>query len=107
MILLTDMDISAASLAKRLKNGEPLNLLDVREGLEYHTFNIGGQNIPLGKLPTLLEDLDWDKDEEIIVVCKMGLRSKTGKLILQQNGYQNVKNLEGGLTALRKLEHKY
>ncbi|MEO6523281.1 MAG: rhodanese-like domain-containing protein [Mucilaginibacter sp.] len=99
------MDINAADLNERITQGETLNILDVRDELEYHTYNIGGQNIPLGKLPSVLDDLDWEKDDEIIVICKIGLRSKTGKHILQQNGYQNVKNLEGGLTALQKLKY--
>jgi rhodanese-related sulfurtransferase len=101
------MDITAADLNERITQGETLNILDVRDELEYHTYNIGGENIPLGKLPSVLDDLDWEKDDEIIVICKMGLRSKTGKHILQQNGYQNVKNLEGGLTALQRLNSKY
>jgi rhodanese-related sulfurtransferase len=101
------MDISAAALNDRIKQGEALNLLDVRDELEYHTYNIGGLNIPLGKLPADIDELDWNKNDEIIVICKMGLRSKTGKLILSQNGYQNVKNLEGGLMALQKLNNKY
>ena len=101
------MDITASDLNERITQGETLNILDVRDELEYHTYNIGGENIPLGKLPSVLDELDWDKDDEIIVICKMGLRSKTGKHILQQNGYQNVKNLEGGLTALQRLNSKY
>lgn len=98
------MDITAAQLIERMDNGETINILDVRDELEFYTHNIGGINIPLGKLPTGIEDLEWDKDEEIIVVCKMGLRSKTGKHMLLQSGYQNVKNLEGGLTAIHKLK---
>jgi len=97
------MDITAAQLSARLKNDETPYILDVREELEYHTFNIGGVNVPLGKLPGALEDLELGTADEIIVVCKMGLRSKTGKIILQQQGYTNVKNLEGGLIALQKL----
>jgi len=96
------MDITAEELKQRLNEGENLHLLDVREELEYHTFNIGGLNIPLGRLATNLDDIDWDKDEEIIVMCKIGMRSNTGKLILQQNGYTNVKNLKGGLIALQR-----
>jgi rhodanese-related sulfurtransferase len=101
------MDISAANLDERIKQGETLNLLDVRDELEFHTYNIGGLNIPLGKLPAQTDDLDWNKSDEIIVICKIGLRSKTGKHILEQNGYHNVKNLEGGLIALQKLNKKY
>jgi len=96
------MDITAAELKERLQQGETLNLVDVRDELEYHTFNIGGLNIPLGRLATEVNEYDWNKHDEIIVICKIGMRSKTGKLILQQNGYTNVKNLKGGLIALQK-----
>ncbi|WP_448699068.1 rhodanese-like domain-containing protein [Mucilaginibacter sp. AW1-3] len=98
------MDITAEELKQRLSEGEKLNLLDVREELEYHTYNIGGINIPLGKLATHFDDLEWDKEDEIIVMCKIGMRSNTGKLILQQNGYNNVKNLKGGLIALKRTD---
>ena len=96
------MDITAAELKERLQNNETLTLIDVREELEYHTFNIGGLNIPLGRLANEVNEYDWNKNDEIIVICKIGMRSNTAKLILQQNGYTNVKNLKGGLIALRK-----
>lgn len=101
------MNITAAELNERIQRGEALNLLDVRDKLEYHTHNIGGANIPLGKLHAQMHELEWDNNDEIIVICKVGLRSKTGKLILEQKGYQNVRNLEGGLMALQKLNNKY
>ncbi|PTR01183.1 rhodanese-related sulfurtransferase [Mucilaginibacter yixingensis] len=97
-------DIAAQEMAQRLQHPETLNLLDVREVMEYHTYNIGGLNIPLGKLPAALEDLEWEKHEEIIVICKAGLRSKTAQSILQQNGYLHVRNLTGGILALQKLK---
>jgi adenylyltransferase/sulfurtransferase len=96
--------INAADLFIRINNGEPLNLIDVREAMEYHTYNIGGQNIPLSKLEQSTNALDYNKTDEIIVICKIGLRSQTAQTILQQNGYQNVKNLAGGLIALQKLK---
>lgn len=101
------MDITAAELKERLENGDDLHLLDVRGELEYHTYNIGGLNIPLPKLNDEVVELDWNKNEEIIVICKVGMRSNTGKLILQQNGYTNVKNLKGGLIALQKSDSKH
>ena len=96
------MDITAAELNERLGKGEALNLLDVRGELEFSTFNIGGTNIPLPKLPTLLDELDWNADDEIIVICTRGLRSATGVQILQQQGFINVRNLKGGLIELQK-----
>ncbi|MDB5115283.1 MAG: rhodanese-like protein [Mucilaginibacter sp.] len=97
--------IDANSLQNRLQHGENLNLLDVREEIEYHTYNIGGENIPLGKLINDPDQITYNKTDEIIVICKAGLRSATAQSILMQNGYQNVKNLTGGLMALQKLQH--
>ena len=95
--------IDANSLLTRLKNGEELNLLDVREEIEYHTYNIGGKNLSLSALTENLSNLNYNKTDEIIVICKVGLRSQTAQNILQQHGYQNVKNLTGGLIAVQKL----
>jgi len=97
-------DIKASEIKERLKNKEALNLLDVREPIEYHTHNIGGLNVPVGKLNEGIARLPWQYNDEIIVICKVGLRSETAKSILEQNGYQNVRNLIGGLLAIEKLQ---
>ncbi len=80
-------------------------LLDVREELEFNTYNIGGINVPLAKIQKLIEEdeLDIPSDTTIIVICQRGIRSKTAKTILQQNGYPNVRNLIGGLLKLQRL----
>jgi rhodanese-related sulfurtransferase len=99
-------DIEAKEVFARLQNGEHLNLLDVRGEMEYHTFNIGGKNIPLPDLQENIEDLEWNKDDEIIVICKVGLRSATAKSILELKGYKNIRNLTGGLIAWQKNQSK-
>lgn len=96
--------IDAQNLKKRLNSGDILNLLDVREEIEYHTYNIGGTNIPLSKFNEYINQINYNKIDEIIVICRIGVRSKTAQSILMQNGYQNVKNLAGGLIALQKLQ---
>ncbi len=95
--------LSAAELAARLQSDEQLYLLDVREPIEFHTFNIGGVNIPLGQLTAGAVQPGVAKTTEIIVICKVGLRSKTAQSLLNQMGYTNVKNLEGGLMAVRRI----
>ena len=99
-------DIDAKEVFARLQNGEHLNLLDVRGEMEYHTFNIGGLNIPLPDLQENIDDLEWNKDDEIIVICKVGLRSATAKSILELKGYKNIRNLTGGLIAWQKNQQK-
>jgi rhodanese-related sulfurtransferase len=96
--------INATELLTRLNNGEQLNLIDVREIIEYYTYNIGGRNIPLSKLEQSINELSYNKTDEIIVICKVGLRSETAQAILRESGYQDVKNLTGGLLAFQKLK---
>lgn len=99
-------DISTIEFLELLKNeNHHIILLDVREEIEFHTHNVGGTNLPLGKLPDAIEneELDFSKDDTIIVICQRGIRSKTAKTVLEQNGYRNVRNLLGGLLNLRKV----
>jgi len=98
------LPINAVEFTDRLQNGDAINLLDVREVIEFSTYNIGGENLPLSKLYDSLDQLSYNKTDEIVVICKIGMRSQTACEILQQNGYQNVRNLSGGLIALLKLK---
>ena len=98
------LKISAAELLERLKHGDEPLLIDVREQIEYHTYNIGGVNMPLSALVEEADQLGYNKTDEIVVICKAGIRSRTAQSILQQQGYQNVKNLTGGLIAIQKIQ---
>jgi adenylyltransferase/sulfurtransferase len=98
-------DISADEFADLLANQKEIQLLDVREPIEYQTFNKGGINIPLGKLPRILadDDFEFSTEKPIIVVCLHGIRSKTAKVILAHAGFKNVRNLTGGLAKLQRI----
>ena len=98
------MNISVNELKRRLDLQESVQIIDVREQLEYHTFNIGGENIPLGKLLAEVDELDYATDQELVVVCQRGLRSETARRVLSDKGFTNVKNLSGGLLAWRKAQ---
>ena len=91
------MDITVEELKQRMDAGESLFVIDVREPHEYEEFNIGVQNIPLATLPMVMYDFDDDKDREIIVHCRSGIRSNTAKAFLVQGGFTNVRNLLGGM----------
>jgi rhodanese-related sulfurtransferase len=94
-------DITTDELKKRLDMGEKLNIFDVREPHEYEEFNIGATLIPLGELPSRLNELNAIKDQEIIVHCRSGARSGNAKLFLEDNGFTNVRNLIGGMLDWR------
>ena len=93
--------ISAEDLKEKLKAKSPMLLLDVRNPDEYEQMRlgIGEKLIPLGQLRKRMEELPKDKNTEIITWCKISLRGYEAALILQANGYTNVKVLEGGIVA--------
>jgi len=90
-------DISVIELKKHLDNQESINLIDVREQYEFDEFNLNGTLIPLGELPSRLNEIDHLKEQEIIVHCRSGSRSNTAKMFLTSQGYSNVRNLIGGV----------
>ncbi|AHM63236.1 rhodanese-like protein [Flammeovirgaceae bacterium 311] len=97
-------DITAQELKDRMDKGEQPYILDVREEAEYETEgNINGQLIPLGLLPHRLNEINAGKDDEIIVHCRSGKRSATAQKFLKQQGYTNVRNLEGGILAWKEI----
>lgn len=93
------MQITAAQLKARLSQPNPPVVVDVRDTWEYEEQNIGALNIPLGDLSDRLDELETYKDRELVVHCRSGSRSRAAQLFLQQNGFINVLNLEGGLVA--------
>ncbi len=97
--------ISATELLELINSDKQPVMIDVREKIEYHTYDIGGINVPLAQLADYIEDADHNKNDEIVVVCKAGLRSRTAQVLLQQQGYTNVMNLTGGLIAIQKINN--
>ena len=96
-------DITASELKQRQQAGENPTIIDVREPWEHEESRISGsQNIPLGTLPTKLDDLEDYKDQEVIVHCKSGGRSASAKAFLVQHGFSNVRNLLGGFQAYQQ-----
>ncbi|MGB9586087.1 MAG: molybdopterin-synthase adenylyltransferase MoeB [Anaerolineales bacterium] len=93
-----EWDITATELAQKLKAGEPIRLIDVREPHELEISRIeGAQLIPFGQLAAHLADLDSTQD--IVLFCKSGTRSARALDILASAGFRKVKNLKGGINA--------
>lgn len=96
-------DISVQDLHLRILNGENLNLIDVREVYEHEEFNIGGELAPLqSELPLKINAMKGREDEEIIVYCRSGNRSQMAKMMFEQAGFKNVRNLLGGMNSWRE-----
>ncbi len=93
-----DWDIEAAQLAEKLRRGEDIHLLDVREPHELEISHLEGADlIPLGQLAARLSELD--SADEMVVFCKGGTRSARALELLASAGFRKVKNLKGGINA--------
>jgi len=91
-------EMSPHELKRRMNAGEPFELIDVREPFEYEIARINGAKlIPLGEIGERLSELQ--RERPIIVHCHSGKRSAQAVGVLQQHGFTNVYNLEGGIDA--------
>lgn len=90
---------SAIQLKERLDDSSPKPfLLDVREPWECQICVINdSQMIPMGKISNSFNTLD--PDQEMVVICHHGIRSRSVALFLEQQGFSNVINLTGGIES--------
>lgn len=75
-----------------------LKLIDVRTDAEISHGKIPqGDALPLHLLPLRLNDLD--KNATTVFYCQMGGRSAQAAAFAAGNGFSDVYNLQGGITA--------
>jgi len=84
-------------LQRRLKSGEPLVVIDVRDPDEYRDGHIeGSTNISRGFLEFRVAGAAPDQTTPVVLYCQTGLRSVLAGKALKELGYQQVINLQGG-----------
>lgn len=92
--------IGPLDLKKKLDSGEDIVLLDVRSPQEVEAAPFEDPrvvNIPLGKLRSRITELP--KDKEIVTFCKISVRGFEAQRILNGEGFENVRFLDGGVMA--------
>jgi sulfur-carrier protein adenylyltransferase/sulfurtransferase len=92
-------DVTVQDLKRALDNpSSGIKALDVREPDEQKIAAIPGVPLlPLSQLPQRFQELD--KNQAYYVHCKAGGRSAKAVEFLRQQGFKNVKNVAGGITA--------
>jgi adenylyltransferase/sulfurtransferase len=89
-------EITPRDLAERIRRGDTVELIDVREPYEWQIARIHGAKLmPLGQFGTAAADLSGDRD--IVVYCHHGFRSRAAAEFLVEQGFQRVWNLTGGI----------
>jgi parallel beta-helix repeat protein len=96
----TSVDVGTAYLMITGGAYPNLVILDVRTKGEYDSGHIyGAILIPYTDLPTRIGELASHLNDEILVYCGSGGRSKIASGTLDSNGFARVYNMLGGITA--------
>ncbi|GMA64259.1 rhodanese-like domain-containing protein [Alicyclobacillus fastidiosus] len=92
------VNVLSLDVQERIKRGEALQVIDVREDNEVAAGKIpGAKHIPVGQIPDRMDEIDPHR--QAIMVCRSGGRSAKACEFLMANGYSNVKTMMGGMTA--------
>ena len=90
--------LTVQELKERLDRGDKLMVLDVREKDKWHDGHIkGALHIYAGHLEQHLDEIP--EDRPIVVTCNAGNHASLAASILRREGYKEIYNLLGGMTA--------
>lgn len=90
-------EISVQELKNWKDEGKDFQLVDVREDFEYEMSNLDGELIPLGGV--LIESDKISTEKPVVIMCRSGKRSAMAVMQLEQQGFENLYNLQGGILA--------
>jgi rhodanese-related sulfurtransferase len=101
MVPEIDVKTFKARLDARGAGKDNFFVLDVRNPNEQEIALVPGTDklIPVGELAARIEELNDQKDTEILVYCRSGGRSGMACGILAQSGFSSFKNVAGGVLA--------
>lgn len=87
---------------RKLEQGEFLNVLDVRGNPEWEGGHISGAtHVIAGYVQDRIDEVP-SADHPLAVVCNTGFQSTVVASVLARNGYRDLVNVTGGMTAWRE-----
>jgi molybdopterin/thiamine biosynthesis adenylyltransferase/rhodanese-related sulfurtransferase len=90
--------ISPQDLAKMIAEGKSPRLVDVRNPVEMAISTFPGAiSIPIEKLTDHFDS--WKKDEELVFICRTGIRSARAVRLAEAQGFFHARCLRGGINA--------
>jgi len=93
--------VEAEELARVMAGDPQPFLLDVREPMEWQMMNLselGAVLVPMGEVGERLGEIP--RDRPVVVYCHSGVRSLQVAEALAGEGYEDVRNLEGGIVGV-------
>ena len=89
-------EITPRELSGRLRRGDVIDLIDVREPYEWRIARIeGARLIPLGRIGASVSEIARDRD--VVLYCHHGARSQAAGEALVAQGFDRIWNLSGGI----------
>jgi len=92
--------ITVKEFKEKIDSGEEVFLLDVREPFEQYQSKIEYDDaalIPAGELEQRLSEIEDKKEKPVVCLCRSGSRSSEACKLLEEEGFEHVKNLKGGI----------
>lgn len=92
--------LDPAALREWLAQSDAPRVIDVRTPAEFSTAHIpGSYNVPLHLLREHSAEIAGHLDQDIVLVCRSGMRAAQAEQTLAGAGLPNVHLLDGGITA--------
>lgn len=104
-------NLTPADFCMRMASNPNAIVLDVRSAAEFdgsttrmETFGHfkNAINIPIDQLEARIDELAKYKEKEILVYCSHSHRSPQASYLLGTKGFENVKNMSGGVSTIQK-----
>ena len=93
--------VTVQEAAAALADGSGARLIDVRETDEFVELRAeGAACVQLGTLPARFTELPQDRP--LLMVCRSGGRSGRATMFLLQQGFVDVRNVDGGMIAWKE-----
>ena len=89
-------EVEVAELNSLLESNEAIRVIDVRQPAEIAAGTVPkAEAMPMHTIPLRMSELN--KEDKLVLVCRSGARSAQACAFLQQQGYNEVYNLRGGM----------
>ena len=93
--------MTAIELNEYITKNSNIVLIDVRESWEYSVVSIKDSiHIPISEIQNRMHD--FKEEQTIVFICHHGIRSRMVGNYFQQNDFENIINLRGGIDSWAK-----
>jgi rhodanese-related sulfurtransferase len=95
------IEMTALELNEYITKNSNIVLIDVRESWEYSVVSIKDSiHIPISEIQNRMHD--FKEEQTIVFICHHGIRRRMVGNYFQQNDFENIINLRGGIDSWAK-----